>query len=101
MYTVNESQKEDLTDNNNNNNNNNNNDGPLSGKSGLAGTRNVKSVWIYWSDSGISWVIYKSAPRSRQITTPAPNQSVFCRPAAIPAAQPTASKHWRKTDLTD
>ena len=29
------------------------------------------------SDSGISWAIYKSAPRSRQITTPAPHHSVF------------------------
>ena len=29
------------------------------------------------SGSGISWAICKSAPRSRQITTPAPNHSVF------------------------
>jgi len=33
------------------------------------------------------------APCSRQTTTPAPNHSVFCRPDALPAAQPTASKH--------
>jgi len=31
----------------------------------------------------------------RQITTPAPHHSVFYRPDALPAAQPTASKHWR------
>ena len=37
----------------------------------------------------------KSAPRSRQITMPAPHHSVFYRPDALPAAQPTASKHWR------
>ena len=42
------------------------------------------------SGSGISWAICKSAPRSRQITTPAPNHSVFYRPDALPAAQPTA-----------
>ena len=30
---------------------------------------------------------------SRQITTPAPHHSVFYRPDALPAAQPTASKH--------
>jgi len=30
------------------------------------------------SGSGISWAICKSAPRSRQITTPAPHHSVFC-----------------------
>ena len=29
------------------------------------------------SGSGISWAICKSAPRSRQITTPAPHSSVF------------------------
>ena len=47
------------------------------------------------SGSGISWAICKSAPSSRQITTPAPHHSVFYRPDALPAAQPTASKHWR------
>ena len=29
------------------------------------------------SGSGISWAVCKSAPRSRQITTPAPHRSVF------------------------
>jgi len=29
------------------------------------------------SGSGISWAICKSAPHSRQITTPAPHHSVF------------------------
>jgi len=29
------------------------------------------------SGSGISWAIFKSAPRSRQITMPAPHHSVF------------------------
>jgi len=47
------------------------------------------------SGSGISWAICKSAPRCRQITTPAPHHSGFYRPDALPAAQPTASKHWR------
>ena len=44
---------------------------------------------------GISWAICKSASCSRQITTPAPHHSVFYRPDALPAAQPTVSKHWR------
>ena len=45
-------------------------------------------------DSERQWhQLGKSAPRSRQITTPAPHHSVFYRPAALPAAQPTASKH--------
>ena len=68
------------------------------GLPGWAGTRKVKPVWILLkqetvSGSGISWAICKSAPRSRQITTPAPHHSVFYRPDALPAAQPTASKH--------
>ena len=46
--------------------------------------------------SGISWTICKSTPRSRQITTLAPHHSVFYWPDALPAAQPTASKHWRQ-----
>jgi len=47
------------------------------------------------SGNGISWATCKSAPRSRQTTTPVPHRSVFYRPDARPAAQPTASKHWR------
>ena len=70
------------------------------GLPGWAGTRKVNPVWISLkqetvSGSGISWAICKSASRSRQITTPAPHHSVFYRPDALPAAQPTASKHWR------
>ena len=48
------------------------------------------------SGSGISWAICKSAPRSTQITMPTPHQSEFYRPDALPAAQPTASKHRRQ-----
>jgi len=65
-----------------------------------AGTRKVKPIWILLkpetvSGSGISWAICKSAHRSKQITTLAPHHSVFYRPDALPAAQPTVSKHWR------
>ena len=47
-----------------------------------AGTRKVKPIWISLkqetvSGSGISWAVCKSAPRSRQITTPASHHSVF------------------------
>jgi len=46
----------------------------------LTGARKVKPIWILLkqetvSGSGISWAICKSAPRSRQITTPAPHHS--------------------------
>ena len=67
-----------------------------------AGTRKVKPIWILLEQdtvngSGISWAICKSTHRSRQTTMPAPHHSVFIRPDALPAAQPTASKHWRWT----
>ena len=67
-----------------------------------AGTRKVKPIWILLkletvSGSGISWAKCNCAPRSRQITMPAPHHSVFYRPDALPATQPTASKHWMHT----
>ena len=70
------------------------------GLPGWAGTRKVKPIWILLKQetvggSGISWTICKSALHSRQITTPAPHHSVFYRPDALPATQPTASKHWK------
>jgi len=73
---------------------------PFPGLPGWASTRKVKTIWILHcqmtvSGSGISLAVHKSAPSSRQITTPAPHHSVFYRPDALPAAQPTASKHWR------
>jgi len=42
------------------------------------------------SGSGISWAICKSAPHSRQITTPAPHYSVFLQ-AGCPSCRPTNS----------
>jgi len=68
------------------------------GLPGWAGTRKVKPIRILLkqetvSGSGISWAVCKSASCFRQITTPAPHHSVFYRPDALPAAQPTASKH--------
>ena len=64
-------------------------------------TRKVKPIWILLKQetvtgSGISWAICKSAPRSRQITIPAPHHWVFYRPDALPGAKPTVSKHWRQ-----
>ena len=66
----------------------------------LAGARKAKPIWILLkqetvSGSGISWAICKSAPSSRQTTTPAPHHSILYRPDALSAVQPTASKHWR------
>ena len=74
--------------------------GPLSRTTQVSRYQKVKPISILLkqetvSGSGISWAICKSAPCSRQITTPAPHHSVFYRPDANPAARPTASKHWR------
>ena len=60
------------------------------------GTRKVKPIRISLkqetvSGSGISWAICKSAPRSRQITMPAPHHSVFYRPDIRPSCHPTNS----------
>ena len=69
--------------------------GPFLGLPRWAGTRKVKPIWILLkqeivSGSGISWAICKSAPRSRQITKPAPHHSVFLQ-AGCPSYRPTNS----------
>ena len=79
--------------------------GPLSGTTRVSSYQKGKPNWILLeqetvSGSGINWAICKSAPRSRQITMPAPHHSIFYRPDALPAAQPTASKHWRQSTST-
>ena len=48
-----------------------------------------------WQWHGISLAKCNSAPWPRHVTTPAYHHSVFYRLGAIPATQPTASKHWR------
>ena len=60
-----------------------------------ASSRKVKPIWILLkqetvSGSGISWAVCKSAPRSRQTTTPAPHYSVFLQ-AGCPSCCPTNS----------
>jgi len=57
-----------------------------------AGTRRVKPIWILLkqetvSGSGISWAICKSAPRSRQTTTPAPLSFLTGRMPFLPPNQ--------------
>ena len=74
--------------------------GPFSGTSRVSRYQKGKPIWILLkqgtvSGYGISWAICKSAPHSTQITIPAPHHSVFYRPDALPASQPTVSKHWR------
>jgi len=45
------------------------------------------------SGSGICWAICKSTPHPRQ-PRQHPTTQFFYRPDALPAAEPTASKHW-------
>ena len=79
---------------------------PLSGATRVSWYhKKVKPIWILLkqetlSGSGTRWAICNSAPRSRQITMPAPHHSVFYRPNALPAAQPTVSKHWRESTVS-
>ena len=68
------------------------------GLPGWAGTRKVKPIWILLkqetvSGGGINWAYASLHLAPDRITTPAPHHSVFYRPDALPAAQPTASKH--------
>ena len=65
------------------------------------GTRKVKPISILLkqktvSGSGISWTICKSAPRFRQITTPAPHHSSILQ-AGCPSCCPTNSAKALKT----
>ena len=69
--------------------------GPFPALPGYASTRKVKPIWILLkqetvSGSGIRWAICKSAPRSRQKTTPAPHHWVFLQ-AGCPSCRPTNS----------
>jgi len=50
------------------------------------------------SGSGISWAIFKSAPLSRQITTPATHHSVFLH-AGCPSCRPANSIKTLKMEL--
>jgi len=79
--------------------------GPFSGNTRVSWYQKGKPIWILLkqetvSGSGISWAICKSATRSRQITTPAPHHSVFYRPDALPATQPTGGGRGKTTTST-
>ena len=68
---------------------------PLSGTTQVSRYQKGKTNldFIGARDSGISWAICKSAPRSRQITTPVPHHSVFLQAgiAGCPSCRPTNS----------
>ena len=66
--------------------------GPFSGTTRVSRYQKGKTNLDFTeaSDSGFSWAICKSAPRSRQITTPAPHHSVFLQ-AGCPSCRPTNS----------
>ena len=68
------------------------------GPPGWAGTRKVKPGFTGARDSEWLWHLlgYMQVCTSSQTTTPTSHHSIFYRLDALPAAQPTASKHWRK-----
>jgi len=69
------------------------------GLPGCAGTRKVKPNLDFTEARDSEWQWHQLGHMqvcSRQITTPAPHHSVFYRPDALPATQPTVSKHWRQ-----
>ena len=68
--------------------------GPLSRTTQVSHTRKVKPIWILLEQetvggSGIRWAVCKSAPRSRQLTTPAPTTQFL--QAGCPSCRPTNS----------
>jgi len=66
--------------------------GPFSGTAQVSRYQNLDFTEA--RDSEWQWLgVCKSAPCSRQTTTPAHHHSAFYRPDALPAIQPTASKH--------
>jgi len=79
--------------------------GPLSGTTRVSRYQKGKITLDFTEARDSEWQWHqlghiKSAPRSRQITMPAPHCSVFYRPYALPVAQPTASKHWGQHNFT-
>ena len=80
--------------------------GPFSGATRVSRHQKGKPMWILLkqetvSCSGISWAICKSAPRSRQITTPAPHHSVFTgRMPFLPPNQQRQSTEGLQHDST-
>jgi len=75
--------------------------GPFSGTTRVSWYQKGKTNLDFTEarDSEWQWhqlAICKSAPRSREITTPATHHSVFYRPDALPATQPTVPKHRRE-----
>jgi len=66
--------------------------GPISGTTWVSRYQKGKTNLDFTKakDSGISWAVSKSAPRSRQITMPAPHRFSFLQ-ARCPSYHPTNS----------
>ena len=72
--------------------------GPFSGTTRVSRYQKGKTNLDFTEARDSEWQWYQLGDmqvcsRSRQITMPVPHHSVFYRPDALPAAQPTASKH--------
>ena len=79
--------------------------GPLSGTTRVSRYQKGKTNLNFTGARDSEWQWHQlgmcnAAPRSRQITTPAPHHSVFLQ-AGCPSCRPTtASKHWRLFSTT-
>ena len=78
---------------------------PLSRTTRVSRYQKGKPIWILLkqetvSGSNISWAVCKSAPRCRQITTPAPHRSVFTGrvPFLPPNQQRQSTEGLRRTE---
>jgi len=73
---------------------------------GKAGTIKFKQIWTLLEQEMMGWQWHQldhmqiicTSLESRQISTPARQQSFFYRPDDLPDTKPTVSKHWRQSN---
>ena len=70
--------------------------GPFSGTTQMSRYQKGKTNLDFTEARDSKWQWHQLSHMQIQITMPAPHDSVFYRPDALPAAQPTVSKHWRQ-----
>ena len=73
--------------------------GPLSGTTRVSRYQKSKTNLDFTEANDSEWQCHQlghmQVCTSLQTNTPAPHHSVFYRPDALPATQPTSSKHWQ------
>jgi len=77
---------------------------PFPGPSGWAGAG--RELLDFMVQRKVNWGRHTDHPAGRHSirtneSPPPPSPHIFYRPDALPASQPTASKHWRQTKLSN